>query len=195
MRDFSRISDLQGVKKYKTDDKVLVGEILKGNQSALNYFYRHFKKPLFSFISQKIGNRQDAEEILQDTLLATLESLRDFAFRSSLFTFICSIASHKIIDFYRKKKIKKIVFSKFEEVEPLISHLFGPEEVYDEAILKSKIKETFEKLSPSYSLILKLKYVYGYTVTEIANIMSLSFKSAESTLFRARKAFVVNYEK
>lgn len=175
------------------DEKRLVAQILQGNEKALRKFFCHFQPRLLSFIKNKIADQNDAEEILQDTLLATLEGLRDFAFRCSLFTFICSIANHKVIDFYRKKRIKRIAFSKFLEIEPLISTFFGPEDALDEELLRQKIRETFAKIAPKYSRILKLKYIYGYSVEEIAAKLSVSFKSAESTLFRARKAFSAAY--
>lgn len=181
------------MKKQELDEKKIVREILTGNETTLRFFYTHFARPLRGFIAHRIGSEEDAEEILQDVLLATLEGLRDFSFRSSLFTFICSIANHKVIDFYRKKRIKNIVFSKLGDIEPLLCSLFGPEEALDEEILKEKIKKTFQKITPSYSKILKLKYIYGYSVTEIAHVLSISFKSAESQLFRARRAFVTNF--
>lgn len=179
--------------KNMINEKELVAQILRGNERSLLYFFRHFQKPLASYIRQKIANEKDAEEILQDTLLATLEGLRDFSFRSSLFTFICSIANHKVIDFYRKKKIKSIVFSKFQDVEPLILSVLGPDDALDEELLRQKIRETFVRIVPKYSRALKLKYIYGYSVEEIAAKLSVSFKSAESMLFRARRAFAVAY--
>jgi len=193
MREKRSNCDLNIMKRRTIDEKALVNGILAGNERALHQFYSHFYPSLFTFITRKINNPQDAEEILQDTLFAVLDCLRDFAFKSSLFTFICSIANHKIIDFYRKKKIKKIVFSKFEDIEPFLGGLFGPEQILDEQILKQNIKNTFRKLSPSYQLILKLKYIYGYSVEEIAQKLTITFKSAESQLFRARKAFILNF--
>lgn len=175
------------------NEKELVTQILRGNERSLLYFFRHFQKPLASYIRQKIANEKDAEEILQDIFLATLEGLRDFSFRSSLFTFICSIANHKVVDFYRKKKIKSIVFSKFQDVEPLILAVLGPDDALDEELLRQKIRETFVRIAPKYSRVLKLKYIYGYSVEEIAAKLSVSFKSAESMLFRARRAFAAAY--
>lgn len=175
------------------DDKKLTSQILAGNERVLRYFYRTYKPRLYNFIKSKIANEDDAEEILQDTLLATIEALRDFSFRSTLFTFIASIANHKIIDFYRRKKIKAVVFSRLPDVEPLVSTLFGPEESLDEELLKQKIKQTFDSITPKYRQILKLKYIYGFSVSEIAKKLSVSFKSAESQLFRARQAFVFAY--
>lgn len=175
------------------DDKKIVFQILAGNKRALRYFYNAYKPRLYSFIKSKIADEADAEEILQDTLLATIEALRDFSFRSRLFTFIFSIANHKVIDFYRRKKIKTVVFSRLPDVEPLVSTLFGPEESLDEELLKQKIKLAFGSITPKYRQILKLKYIYGFSVTEIAEKLSISFKSAESQLFRARQAFALAY--
>lgn len=171
------------------DEREIVTQILTGNEKSLRFFYLHFHRSLKSYISKKIANHEDVEEILQDTLLAAIEAMRDFSFRSSLFTFICAIANHKIIDFYRRKKIKNIVFSKIEEIEPLLTTLFGPEDALNEELLRAKIKQTFQKISPNYELIIKLKYIYGFSVSEIAARLAISFKSAESQLFRARRAF------
>lgn len=175
------------------NEKQLIYAILKGDEKSLLYFYRHFSPRLITFIRNKVANEADVEEILQDTLLAAIEAMRDFSFKSSLFTFICSIAYHKVIDFYRKKKIKNILFSQMPDMEPLISSLLDPEDAFDRKLLGQKIRQTFAKIAPRQSLILKLKYVYGYSVNEIAKKLSISFKSAESQLFRARKAFVTAY--
>lgn len=181
------------IKSY-LNEKRIVSEILQGQEKTLRFFYHHFKPSIATYIRKKIATPEDIEEILQDTLLATLEALRDFSFKSSLFTFMCSIANHKIIDFYRKKRIKNIVFSKLADVEPILSTLLGPENSFDEEMLRQKIRNTFTQLSPKYTIILKLKYVYGYSVEEIAQKLSISFKSAESQLFRARKAFVIVFK-
>lgn len=174
-------------------ERDIVNKILKGEEKALREFYRHYYSKLSCFIKNKIADEKDAEEILQDSLFAVLEGLRDFSFRSSLSTFIYSIAKYKVIDYYRKKKIKNIVFSKIPEIEPLISTFFGPPDELDMELLREKISDTFKKLTPRYEKILKLKYIYGYSVSEIAQKMSISFKSAESSLFRARRAFVEAY--
>ena len=183
----------KATKFYMHKDKSMVAGILKGDEATLRRFYTSCKPKLLSYIRRKIANESDAEEVLQDTLIATLDALRDFSFSSSLYTYICSIANHKVIDYYRKKKLKNILFSQIPEIESLVATLTGPEDKLDEEILKAKIKETFQKIKPRYRNILTLKYIYGYSVGEIAQKLSISFKSAESQLFRARKAFTLAY--
>jgi RNA polymerase sigma-70 factor (ECF subfamily) len=94
------------------------------------------------FISRKIGDAQDTEEIAQDTLFAFLERARDFTGSCKLSTYICSIAHNKIVDFYRKRKLKKIVFSQLPTgFETLVSQTVSPEEAVINQFVKQKIKE------------------------------------------------------
>jgi len=177
----------------RQDDKTIVKRILDNREPALREYYRTYYRPLSGFIRKRVDNEKDVEEIVQDTFIASLDALRDFSFRSALFTFLCGIAVHKVIDYYRRKKIRNIVFSRLPGVEDLLSTVLGPEDSLNEQILREKIKKTFSRLTPTYRLILELKYVQGYSVEEIARKLSISFKSAESQLFRARKAFAVEF--
>lgn len=181
------------MQRQKQDETTIVKRILAGDERALRVFYKSFSHPLARYISQKIGNREDAEEVLQDTLLGAIESFRDFQFRATLFTFLCSIANHKVIDYYRKKRLKTVLFSQLPQVESILARLLDPASEFDDELLRGNIQSTFEKLRPAYERILKLKYVHGYSVEEIARKLSISFKSAESKLFRARRAFVMLY--
>lgn len=173
----------------KNQDRLLVKGILSGNEKSLLTFYRYFSPKLLSFIKRQTPTDEDAEEILQDVLLSSLDSLRDFTFRSSLSTFLYAIAKNKIVDFYRKKKIKKIFFSHIPQLEFLLTSLLGPEEVFDQKQLGIKIEKALKNLSPKYRKILTLKYFDGLSVLEITKKLRVSFKSAESMLFRARRAF------
>jgi len=127
---------------------------------------------------------------LHDALFGFLEAIRDFTGASKLKTFLYAIASHKVIDWYRKKKIRHVVFSAVPQLESLIAPLFGPEEALDASFLREKIYTTLGQLLPMYKKVLLLKYVDDFSVTEIAGKLAISFKSAESQLFRARRAFV-----
>lgn len=172
------------------DDATTIQRILSGDRRALHSFYHTYTPKLTRFINTKINNPKDAEEILQDTLYAFLEAIRDFAGTSKLQTFLFSIASHKIVDFYRKKKIKHVLFSRAPQLETLVSPLLNPEEHLDIVLLKEKIYKVLGRILPRYRDILLMKYIDGLSVGAIARKFTVSFKSAESQLFRARKAFV-----
>lgn len=171
-------------------DGELIGKILSRDRRALSLFYRRYTPKLLVFIRGKIQNPADCEEILQDTLYGFLEAIRDFHGSSSLTTFLYSICNHKIIDFYRRRKLKQLVFSQMPNLEILVSQLPNPEEELDTTMLKEKIHTVLNRMMPRYRRLLVSKYVENLSVADIAGKFALTIKGAESQLFRARKAFV-----
>lgn len=178
-----------------TEDKKTIQKLIRRDEKMLFKFYRVHKKPLMNFILQRLNSRQDAEEVLQDSFIGFIESLRDFRGKSSLKTFLYSIAKRKVIDKLRKKKVKRILFSHFPEgvVESLATVLLDPE--LETAALAKSIEDVLKKLPNDYATVLRLKYRDGYKVAEIAEKINLSFKATESLIFRARQAFVKVYER
>ncbi len=172
------------------EEQDLVKKILAQDRKALYAFYHTYQPKLYRFIQAKVNNPVDVDDILQDTLFAFLEAIRDFQGKSSIQTFLFSICNHKIVDFYRRKKIKYIVFSQMPNLESLVSPILNPEESFDVTLYKEKIQEVLKKLVPRHRRILQLKYIEHISVADIAKKFAITFKSAESILFRARKAFV-----
>lgn len=179
----------RSMKEY-SDESALISGILARDRRALSVFYRRFTPKLAVYIRAKVGNQNDAEEILQDTLFAFLEAIRDFQGEASLTTYLRAICHHKIVDYYRKKKIKQLVFSQMPNLEALVSQVKNPEEQLDSVLLKEKIQTVLGSLIPQYRRMLVSKYIEHLSVEEIAHKFALTLKGAESKLFRARRAFV-----
>lgn len=174
-------------------EKKLVFFVLKNNQKAIKIFWEKYRYKLLYFISRKVPDYQDAEEILQDTFISALDSLPAFRFKSSLYTWLCQIARHEIADFYRKKKLKTIIFSRFPFLEQIVDKALSPELALQEKQAKEKINQILKNLTEGYSQILRLKYLEGKTLKEIARKFDKSIKAVESKLARARKAFKEQY--
>jgi len=156
------------------------------------------KKDLFSkeivlklknFISQKVNNSSDAEEILQETLISANNCLKLYSEKSSFFTWLCGIAKHEISDFYRKKRIKTILFSRLPWLENLATEALGPEQILLREETIKKVEKTLKTLSEGYQQVLRLKYYEGLSIKEIAQQLNETVKAIESRLVRARKAF------
>lgn len=174
-------------------ERKIVKKIVARDETALYKFYKSYKKPLLNFILRFLKDKQDAEEVLQDSFVGFIESLRNFRYQSSLKTFLFSIAKNKIVDKQRKKKIKKILFSYMpENIVESLARVFMDQEI-DRKVLEKKIETIFTRLPNDYSYVLRLKYKEGLKVVEIAEKIKLSFKATESLIFRARKAFIVAY--
>ena len=176
-----------------SDDGELVGRLLVGEEAALKAWVKEYEPRLLRFVVKKMKEK-DAQEVVQDTLLAALDSLPVFSGKSSLFSWLCGIARHEIADFYRKKRLKTIAFSKFTSLEQLVGEMSGPEQRLDRKELVRRIKMAMTRLSWGQRKLRELKYVEGKSVRDMARELAISFKAAESGLFRARKNFALAFE-
>lgn len=158
--------------------------LIKGNQEKLK-----------KFIFSKISDPLDAEGVLQETLLSAQESFAFFKAKSSFSTWLCGIAKHEIADFYRRRKIKTILFSHFPFLEDLASEALLPDEKLEKQELRKEVKNVLTLLSEGYSQILRLKYYHGLSMKEIAQSLKTSVKAVESRLSRAREAFRIEWQK
>ena len=149
------------------------------------------------FVAKRVDDEGVVEELTNDILLASFESLPSFDGRSSEFSFICSIAKHKIVDYYRKKKLKTILFSANPMFEEIADKALTPERDVLKNELKTEIEETLNDLKEGYGKILRLKYIEGHKTSKIAEMTKQSIKAVESKLSRARKQFqnLWNYDK
>ena len=152
-------------------------------------FYKQYYLGVRKFVSQKIDDDGVVDELTNDIMLAAMMCRENFNGKCNEFSWICSIAKHKIIDYYRKKKIKTILFSISEEFEEIADKALTPERDVLKNELKEEIKKTFEEIGKGYKDILRLKYVEEMKVSDIAKSLKMTMKAAESKLIRAKKKF------
>ena len=151
--------------------------------------YRKYYKGVRGFIARKIDDEGVAEELTNDTLRSAIESMPNFSGRCSEFSFICSIAKHKVIDYYRKKKLKTILFSASPLFEEIADRALTPERDVLKNELKTEIEKTLLEMGAGYSRLLRLKYIDGWRIAKIAEMTATSVKSVESKLIRAKRQF------
>jgi RNA polymerase sigma-70 factor (ECF subfamily) len=156
-------------------------------------YYKQYNLGLKKYISNKIDDEGVVEEIMNDVILAAINSEDKFEGKCSQFSWLCSIANHKIVDYYRKKKIKTILFSVSPVFEEIADKALTPERDALKNELKSEIKKTFGDMRAGYQKILRLKYIEGWKVKEIARKMNITIKAVESRLIRAKKEFKENW--
>lgn len=176
------------------DDKVLVKQILEGDEEALTRFFESYADALFNFIYSLMNdNRQDAEDVWQETLVAAVNSLASFKAQSRLFTWMCAIARLKVAGFYRQTK-KALPLEgndgfSVEHLETMIDHEPLPEALINRRETRCKVIETLQALPEEYRLVLLARYQEELSVEETSKRLNRSYKATESLLSRARLAF------
>jgi RNA polymerase sigma-70 factor (ECF subfamily) len=175
----------------KKDDIELLQRINKGDNDAVTELYNTHVDRVYSLIFNQVDrDRETAQEILQETFFAAVRSAGKFRGKSQVHTWLCSIANRKVADYYRRKK---------RETKHEVQYSVDANEIRDTSedvitILESEesnrnTRKILFSLPLHYKQVLLLKYVEGFPVSEISEVMERSPKSVEGLLTRARNEF------
>ena len=176
----------------------LVERVRLRDRTAMEEFHRVYWDRLYSFVAQHVdGDRVVAEDLVQEIFLVALESLGGFRGDSQLYTWLRSIAYHKVNDFYRRQarecKLGGLP-SDLEDVD--IGQIVGVEPSPSSALESEETRRTIQQalvdLPGDYQQVLVLKYIEDMPVHQISEVMGRSPKSVEGLLSRARKALRTN---
>jgi RNA polymerase sigma-70 factor (ECF subfamily) len=175
----------------------LVEKLRSGDSAAKEELYNTYKDRLHSLVFERVGRNQAVvEDLVQEVFLAALSSLDKFRGDSRLHTWLCSIAYHKIGDFYRRQARE----AKPGELPSSIDAM-DPKRIWDTeptplTVIESEgtrhaVRQALVDLPMDYQQVLALKYIEDMPVQEISQVMGRSPKSVEGLLTRARKALRV----
>ena len=172
-------------------DYLIAQRILHGDEDALSVFYdAHFERVYYFVLARVDGNHSDAEDVVQDTFLACLRTLGNFAGGASLYSWLCAIAKHKVLDLRRREARRRRLEIPFTILEnDYEDSLFLHRERASSNDHQELVQEALLSLPDHYQSVLTQKYVDQRTTKEIADSCGQSAKAAESLLTRARNAF------
>jgi RNA polymerase sigma-70 factor (ECF subfamily) len=173
----------------------LVKKLRSGNSSAMEEFYNIYRNRLYSLVLEQVGRDQAvAEDLVQEVFLAALDSLDKFRGDSQLYTWLRSIAFHKINDFYRrqvrepKPKESSPDFDTMKQIEQTGDDEPATLTVLESEEIRQSVHQALADLPQDYQDVLVLKYLEEMPVLAISQVMGRSPKSVEGLLSRARKA-------
>src|SRR3989338_5919026 len=170
-----------------------IKRILAGDSEAVIEFYKSYSPKILSYLSKKLPHLEDAQEITNDVFLEAIDSLSFLKKEKNVSAWLYKIAHNKMVDFYRKRKIKSILLSQMPFLQIIASEINQPEFQLEKDMIRDTIEEVLHNLSHDHRIILKLRYEREISVKEIAKALKLSFKATESLLFRARQSFKLAY--
>jgi RNA polymerase sigma-70 factor (ECF subfamily) len=175
----------------QNDDKKLISDFLKGDESALSKLINKYLKPIYNFIYRFLNDAPTTDDLVQATFMKTWKNLKKFDRSKSFKTWIFTIARNTVYDYLRKKKT--IPFSKFtdEEGNNKLENISEDELLPDEILIKKDIaKEVEEKLNDMpdlYRTILIMHYKDDFSLTEIAEVLNIPYNTVKSRYIRALK--------
>ena len=161
-----------------------------GSADALEALLESHEARLYRFARRLCRHHEDAEDVLQESLLAAARGLSGFRGASSLSTWLFTIArSHCIKKRRRSRFAPAEVSLDAEDAGPAQEHPDpspGPEETLHAKRLETALEEAIDGLDRKYREVFVLRDVEGLTAPEVATVTGLSIAAIKSRLHRAR---------
>ena len=183
-----------GGMEYK-GDIAYIELVLSGNSGAFGYIVDHHKDKAFNLAFRICGNREDAEEIAQDSFLKAFRSLNGFKMKSSFATWFYRIVYNTSISYVRVRK--KGVLS-LEDFPADATDFIGDNSSDDDAEKEYRnalIGFALQKINEEERGLITLYYYDEMSTDEISDITGISKSNIKVRLFRERQKMLDIIEK
>jgi RNA polymerase sigma-70 factor (ECF subfamily) len=175
------------------DESVLVAQAREGDTRAFGDLVRRYEGKIFRLANHITQNREDAEDVLQETFMKAYEHLEQFKGDSKFYTWIVRIAVNQALMKLRRRKTDKSV-SLDEEIDTgedtVVREIAAwgedPEEQFTREELGEILDGAVQSLDPPYRSVFVLRDVEDLSTEETAEALGLSVPAVKSRLLRAR---------
>ena len=162
--------------------KALLVRARAGEAAAFEQLYRWFERPVFTLALRLTGQREEAQDILQDTMLKLIDRLGEFRGESPFWGWLRQIAVNESLMRLRRRG-RFLVDDGYEEAELPAQDLMLPPRAADAAILG----EAMGRLPDATRSVIWLYHAEGYTHEEIAAATGKSISFSKSQLARGTR--------
>jgi RNA polymerase sigma-70 factor (ECF subfamily) len=176
-------------------ERELVRRMLGGDEAAFDEFFADYFPRLFRFAVRRLRDQNAAEDLVQNSLISAVRSLRSWRGEATLFTWLCTICRREIAA-WEKRTSRRVSVSLAEDdpgLRAALESIGAAAEAPDAGLTRADtgriVQLVLDHLPPRYSRALEWKYLQDLSVDDIAARLQCTSKAAESLLTRARGAF------
>ncbi len=172
-----RIRELVLLMQQQTsDDQKLFDLWLGGDPRGFAQLYDKYKNRVFGFLVRMTGDREIAEDLLQETFFAALRNAGQFDRNRSFLSWLFGIAHKRTIDYFRHAKVE--TDHKEDTGGSVGSKLEPPDQQLSNQGLRDIINQAVETLDPLQREVFLLRELGGVPFKEIAEIMDCPINTA-----------------
>ncbi len=170
-------------KKEQDLQKELINRCIKNDRKAQLIVYNKYAKAMYSLALHMIHQKEQAEDLMQDSFISMFNNLKDFKGDVSLGAWLKKIVINKCLDYLKKKKIN------FEQIDS--DHYIIPDQQNELSFSHlgtiEEIKKEINLLSDGYQTIMNLYLYEGYDHEEIGQILGISASTSRSQYARGKQ--------
>jgi RNA polymerase sigma-70 factor (ECF subfamily) len=179
------------------DDSAVVAAYLDGNRRAFGELVERYQNRLLNFVYRTTGDRERAEDLVQETFIRVYRHLHRFDQSKKFSTWIYTIASNLAKNELRNRSRNPLVLfqtlmkNRDADAQPLEweDNTYRPDDLFRKRHLKSLVDGAVAELPEHHRKVFVLREMEGKTYEEIAEITSTNLGTVKSRLNRARNNF------
>lgn len=168
------------------DDSDLIRDVASGDKRAMRALYLRYNNAIYAFAVSRCGNEELASDCVHDTMLDVWRTADRFAGKSSVKTWLFSIARNKLVDAIRRRG-KVSYVEKVPEVEDSAPN---PEAAAIAAAEKAQLHACLQKLSETHLSAVRLAFLEDMTYPEIAEVEAVPLGTIKTRIFHAKQALM-----
>jgi RNA polymerase sigma-70 factor (ECF subfamily) len=167
------------------DDKTLFNMWVNGDSQGFAQLYDRYKNRVFGFLLRMTGEREIAEDLMQETFFAALRNAQQFDVNRNFLSWLFGIAHKRTIDYFRHVKVEND--HRDDTDRSVGSRLESPESSTDNRRYRKLINEAVKTLDPLQREVFLMREMGGIPFKEIAELMDCPLNTA---LGRMRLALI-----
>ena len=176
---------------HRKRDSLLVQNAMAGDQKAYSELMSLYWNSIEKTLSLKLVSREDVEDLTIATFSKAFDKLDSYDDSFAFSTWIQTIASNTLIDFFRKKDQKTISIDQQQEDDEInnidvIDNSLDPENHLIRVQKNKHITGVVHRLKPHYRELIILRYLDEMSYVEISKKLNMPLGSVKAKLFRAR---------
>jgi RNA polymerase sigma-70 factor (ECF subfamily) len=171
--------------EHEQDVDALVKRARAGDQAAIGAIYDRLAGRVYRFALFRVGNRADAEDLMQRIFLKMIELLPRYQSRGIPFeAWFFRLARNSVIDHLRGRRHHQPL----ETLAGIDSHLPRPDESAEAAMEFERLEEALGKLTPVQKEVIGYRFMAGLNAREIGLVVGKREGSVRALQFRALQA-------
>jgi RNA polymerase sigma-70 factor (ECF subfamily) len=167
-----------------TVDEALIAAIAAGDERAMRTLYNRHRVRVFRFAIRLVDDAASAEDVVSEAFIEVWRQADRFEGRSSVSTWIMSIARFKALS-VRRRRQETVLDEKLAET--VADQSSSPEQIVLEMDRSAQLRACLTQLSPDHREIIDLVYYHDKTIEEVAEIVGVPKNTVKTRMFYARR--------
>ena len=185
----SRAISCAKIKKMSDNELILL--LRCKNPIVHNELVERYQKKLFVYLYRFIGNKEEAEDLLQNVFFKVYKYCEKFDTKRKFSSWIYRIAHNEAVNYIKRKNIKKFIsledfVSSKDRIETK-SDAKSPMEVWISKELRHEMEDALKKIPDKYREVLEMRYFSEKSYEEIGRALKKPVNTIGTLINRAKK--------